>query len=112
MKLLYSIALFFTGQILIWFQTNGQFINNWAKEHPLAMAVLFSTPISYIFIHATRLSAEYYEGELWPGRLIGFACGMLSFYGLTYFFVGEGLTVKTSLTLILASVIMAIQIFL
>ena len=112
MKLLYAILLYLTGQILIWFQTNGQFINDWAKDHPLAMAFFFSTPISYAFIHATRLSAEYYDGLLWPGRLVGFACGMFAFYTMTYAFLGEGLTPKTALTLLLAGTIMLIQIFL
>ena len=34
LKLLIGIILFTIGQALIWFQTNGQFINTWAKENP------------------------------------------------------------------------------
>ena len=112
MKLLSAIGLFFIGQTLIWFQTNGQFINKWAKEHPFLMACIFAIPISYSFIHATRLTVEHYEGLLWPGRLVGFACGMLSFYLLTYSIMGEGLTMKTTLTLTLAVAIILIQAFL
>lgn len=112
MKLIYAIGLFLLGQTLIWFQTNGQFVNKWAKEHPFWMACIFSIPISYSFIHATRLVVEHYEGLLWPGRLIGFACGMVSFYLMTLAFMGEGLTLKTSLTLGLAFCIILIQVFL
>ncbi len=106
------MGLFLIGQTLIWFQTNGQFINKWAKDHPFWMACIFSIPISYAFIHATRLAVEYYGGLLWPSRLIGFACGMISFYILTYVIMGEGLTMKTSLTLALACLIILIQVFL
>ena len=112
MKLLSAMGLFFIGQTLIWFQTNGQFINKWAKEHPFMMACIFAIPISYSFIHATRLTVEHYDGLLWPGRLVGFACGMLSFYLLTYYIMGEGLTLKTTLTLVLAVAIILIQAFL
>ena len=112
MKLLSAMGLFLIGQTLIWFQTNGQFINKWAKDHPFWMACIFSIPISYAFIHATRLAVEYYGGLLWPSRLIGFACGMISFYILTYMIMGEGLTMKTSLTLALACLIILIQVFL
>ena len=111
-KLLAAITLFTLGQILIWYQTNGQFINKWAREHPAIMALIFCFPISYSFIHATRLVVEHYDGLLWPGRLIGFACGMISFYILTYMIMGEGLTMKTSLTLALACLIILIQVFL
>lgn len=112
MKLLSAMGLFLLGQTLIWFQTNGQFVNKWAKEHPFWMACIFAIPISYSFIHATRLVVEHYDGLLWPGRLIGFACGMISFYILTYMIMGEGLTMKTSLTLALACLIILIQVFL
>tara|TARA_B100000287_G_C20465596_1_gene715123 strand:+ start:318 stop:656 length:339 start_codon:yes stop_codon:yes gene_type:complete len=112
MKLLAAMGLFFIGQTLIWFQTNGQFINTWAKHHPFLMACIFSLPISYSFIHATRLTVDYYDGLLWPGRLIGFACGMISFYLITYYMMGEGLTLKTTLTLVLAAIIILIQVFL
>ena len=112
MKLLAAMSLFLFGQTLIWFQTNGQFINNWAKEHPFWMAAIFSLPISYSFIHATRLVVEHYDGLLWPGRLIGFACGMISFYLITYYMMGEGLTLKTTITLVLAAIIILIQVFL
>ena len=111
-KFLIGILLYFFGQTLIWYQTNGQFINKGAKEHPFMMACIFAIPISYSFIHATRLTVEHYDGLLWPGRLVGFACGMLSFYLLTYYIMGEGLTLKTTLTLVLAVAIILIQAFL
>ena len=109
MKLIYAMGLFLLGQTLIWFQTNGQFLSKWAKEHPFWMACIFSIPISYTFINATRLIVEHYEGLLWPGRLIGFAMGMISFYVLTYYFMGEEMGLKGMLTVLLACCIIFIQ---
>ena len=111
LKLLIGIILFLLGQALIWFQTNGQFFNSWAKENPLYMALIFSFPISYMFIYATTYVVEFFSGSLWPGRFIGFGTGMIAFSILTYIFMGEGITTKTLISLILATTLVALQIF-
>ena len=109
--LIYGFLLFFVGQVLIWFQTNAQFLNDWAKEHPFLMSCTFSVPISYMFIKATALVVNHFDGLLWPGRFIGFASGVVSFAFLSYIFMGEGITVKTGLSLLLAVIIVCIQVF-
>jgi len=48
---------------------------------------------------------------LWPGRLLGFGMGMLSFAVLAYIFLGEGLTWKTITSLVLATALVFIQVF-
>ena len=110
-KLLFGILLFFFGQILIWYQTNGQFVWKWADEHPFAMACIFAVPISYAFIIATKLVVGYFDGTLWPGRLIGFATGLTSFTILTIIYLGEGINAKTMISLVLATALVCIQIF-
>ena len=102
-KLLAAVGLFFFGQILIWYQTNGQFKWKWFAEHPFIVALIFSIPISYAFIIASKFIVEYFGGELWPGRFIGFAI-------LTSYYMNEGINAKTSISLILASALVAIQI--
>ncbi len=109
-KLLAAVGLFFFGQILIWYQTNGQFKWKWFAEHPFIVALIFSIPISYAFIIASKFIVEYFGGELWPGRFIGFATGMISFAILTSYYMNEGINAKTSISLILASALVAIQI--
>ena len=110
-KLLIAIVLFLFGQILIWYQTNGQFVWKWADEHPFAMACIFAVPISYAFIIATKLVVGYFDGTLWPGRLIGFATGITSFTILTIIYLGEGINAKTMISLVLATALVCIQIF-
>jgi hypothetical protein len=110
-KFLLSIILFFFGQTLIWYQTNGQFKWKWFADHPLLVACLFAIPISYAFIIATKLVVGYFDGVLWPGRFIGFATGIISFGILTSIYMGEGITTKTAISLVLAIALVAVQIF-
>ena len=98
------------AQIVIWFQTNGQFLWPWCKEHPHIMAAI-GFPISYIFISATFHIVTGFDGLLWPGRLIGFAIGIILFSLLTLAFFGEGLSTKTVTSLVLAISLVLIQIF-
>ena len=109
-NLITAVALFTFGQTLIWYQTNGQFKWKWFAEHPLLVAFIFAIPISYAFIIATKLIVGYFDGMLWPGRFIGFATGMMSFAILTSFYMNEGISAKTAVSLVLASALVAIQI--
>ena len=53
---------------------------------------------------------EHFDGALWPGRFIGFACGMVTFAILTNVYMNEGINAKTALSLVLASSLVLIQI--
>ena len=109
--LILGMLLFFGGQTLIWFQTNGQFINEWAKKNPWLISILGGTVISYMFIKATALIAAHYDGALWPGRFIGFSMGITSFAFLTWYFLGEGINAKTGVSLCLAFALISVQLF-
>ena len=105
-----AIILFTIGQAMIWFQTNGQFVWPWAKENPILMA-LIGFPISYILIIATKYVVVGFDGLLWPGRLVGFGTGMIVMAILTYCYMGEGITTKTLISLVLATTLVFIQVF-
>ena len=105
-----GFLLFLVGQGMIWYQTNSQFFNTWAKEHPYVMAAA-GWPISYILIYASKNVVLGFDGLLWPGRFIGFASGMFVMALLTYLHMNEGITMKTGVTLILALAITLIQVF-
>ena len=109
-KLLLSVLLFFFGQTLIWFQSNGQFKWKWFADHPFIIACLFAVPISYAFIYATKYVVGYFDGALWPGRFIGFATGVISFAILTNLYMNEGINSKTMISLVLATAVVLIQI--
>jgi hypothetical protein len=105
-----AFILFFVAQTMIWYQTNSQFLSNWAKERPLLIACM-GIPISYILINATKFVVLGFDGLLWPGRLIGFSSGMLIMAICTYLHLGEGITLKTGVTLSLAFLIVLIQLY-
>jgi hypothetical protein len=105
---LICIGLLFILQVIIWFQLNGQLKWSWFKDNYLLMSLL-GIPISYGLLNATKYGFQGF-GELWPIRLLAFAVGMISFPIITYFILGEGITIKTGLSIVLAVIIMLIQL--
>jgi hypothetical protein len=59
---------------------------------------------------ATNLSFQALAGQVWPGRLLAFAVGIVVFTVFTNIFLGEGLTTKTIISLFLTLVIMILQL--
>jgi len=108
-RLLWGALLFLIGQVLVWYQINGQFLSEWMKKHPLIMSLL-GIPISYVYIWATHHLVIAFDGELWPQRLIGFSMGMIAFAFLTWFHLNQAITPKTAVTLGLAFAIVLIQV--
>ena len=109
-KLVIAAVLFTVGQVLIWYQTNGQFKWKWFADHPFIVACIFAVPISYSFIIATKYVVSYFDGLLWPGRFIGFATGMIAFGIITCLYMNEGINAKTAISLVLATALVLIQI--
>jgi hypothetical protein len=109
MLILISIVLFLAAQTLAWLQINGQFVWPWAKDHTLLLS-LVGVPISYLLMLASDYAYEGMDGKLWPGRFMAFAIGMLVFTILTSLLLGEGMTVKSGVSLFLALVIIILQL--
>ena len=109
-ELLYTFLTFLTVQSAVWFQTNGQFVWSWFKDHPFILS-LFGIPISLGYIWATKFAFTAFDGTLWPGRLIGFAMGIISFAILTNYYMDEGISTKVIVSLILAITLVLIQVF-
>ena len=105
-----GLLLYFITHIIIWFQVNGQFVWPWAKENPILMSIL-GFPISYVLIIATKYIVAGFDGLLWPGRLIGFGSGMIVMAILTWCILGEGISTKTLVSLVLATTLVFIQVF-
>ena len=108
--LILCVGTFLLVQIITWFQLNGQFFSSWFKDNVLILCLL-GVPISWLYIEATRLGFIAFDGLIWPGRLLGFAAGMFTFAVCANIFMGEGLTNKTIVSLILATILTCIQVF-
>ena len=108
--LFYTILIFTVTQIAVWYPTNGQVISECFKNNAFILS-LFGVPISFGYIYATKYAFEAFDGVLWPGRLLGFALGMIIFAILTNSYLGEGITPKVVVSLVLALMLVLIQVF-
>ena len=109
MKLAYAFLLGAIAQVISFIQLQGQVIWKFPKDNPFIMMFL-GLPISYIFIHATRIMNEHF-GASWPGRLIGFGIGVIIFTIMSWFLFKEHPTPKTLVCLGLAFAIIGVQVF-
>ena len=105
-----TILIFLLNNILIWYQLNSQLVWDWAKGAKSAWIMsLMGIPISLLFWYATKWGYIGF-GNLWSVRFLGFATSMMTFPIMTYFYLGETITIKTFITIVLAFIIMLLQL--
>ena len=110
MKIFYTTLLFFICNILVWFQLNSQLVWDWAKGYKsMWMMAILGIPISILFWLATKIGYEGF-GSLWQIRLLGFAISMFTFPIMTWLYLGEAITLKIGISLLLASAILLLQL--
>ena len=103
-----AVFILFGVQIVVWFQLNGQLVWKWFRDNPFYLALL-GVPISLLLIQTTKIGFPAFGDQIWPIRLLGFATGMISFPIITYLMLGEGLTMRTTISILLSMVIMFLQ---
>lgn len=108
-NLIISLLFVVFAQGLAYLQLQSQFFWTWAKNHPLLMS-LTGIPISILLIYFTKYCALAFDGQVWPGRLIGFAVGAIVFALLSHFIMNEPFTTKTIVCLCLAAGILLVQV--
>ena len=105
-----TIGIFLLNNILIWYQLNSQLVWDWAKgTKSMWIMSIMGIPISLLFWYATKIGYEGF-GNLWAVRFMGFATSMMTFPIMTYLYLGEAITLKTIVTIILAIIIMLLQL--
>ena len=105
-----TMMIFFLTNIIIWYQLNSQLVWEWAKtSKAMWFSALLGIPISLLFWWATKIGYEAF-GNLWSIRFMGFATSMLTFPVMTYFYLGEVITLKTLITILLATIILILQL--
>ena len=105
-----TVILFIVNNILIWYQLNSQLVWDWAKgSKSMWLMSLMGIPISIMFWYGTKWGYIGF-GNLWAVRFMGFATSMMVFPIMTYFYLGEPMTLKVWITLLLALIIMILQL--
>ena len=104
-----TLVSFIVANILVWYQLNSQLVWKWAEGYKsMWIMSLLGIPISLLFWLCTKWGYIGF-GNLWAVRFIGFACSMITFPIMTYFYLGEPVTLKIYITILLATVIMILQ---
>lgn len=109
-NLILGVLFILLAQIIAWFQQFATIRWPWFKDHVWVLVVLLGIPTSYLFIWG----AQYLYSDVtsvWSVRLIQFSIGMGVVLGLTYFVMGESLTLKNGVCLLLSILIVLIQAF-
>ena len=107
--LIYGFLLFMGAQLVAWVQVYGILI--WPKLKANMWVVYILAPIiAFFYIHGTRHIVAFYDGVVWPSRLIAFSAGILVFSILTAIFMKEGINLKTAVSIVLCIAILLIQI--
>ena len=108
-KLLIFMLLYTIGGVLIWTQTNGQFLWSSFAKNPLIISLTFGVVISYLMINATKYGFMSLNGSLWSIQFVGFSLGLIVNTILNYYLMNEGINIKTTISIILAFCIITIQ---
>ena len=105
-----TILIFFLNNIFIWYQLNGQLVwDFWKSWKGIVCMLLMGIPVSGLFYIATKIGYQGF-GNLWAVRFLGFATSMMTFPIMTWLYLGEVITIKTIITILLALVIILLQI--
>lgn len=110
MKLLLGILFGTLAQILVFFQIYGSLKYQLLQDYKWVV-LLSGIPITWLFIESVKYIYLWSDGQLWPGRLIGFSIGIVVFTFMSILLFGEGISLKTGICLLLSILILAIQIF-
>ena len=108
--ILITILIFFLNNIMIWYQLNGQLVwPFWKTWKGITLSLLMGVPITAMFWYATKIGYQGF-GNLWSVRLLGFATSMVSFPIMTWLYLGEVVSLKTIISIVLAIAIMLLQL--
>jgi hypothetical protein len=109
-KLMMAIIANGIAAVLAFFQLQGHYV--W-PDKPFLKSMwwvyMSSMIIAPLFFYSTKWSYEHF-GAFWNMRLAGFGIGTIVFGTLAWLFIGEIPTLKTVISLLLASAIILIQI--
>ena len=105
-----TILIFFVNNIIIWYQLNGQLVWEFCKTWKgIGTSLLLALPITALFWYATKIGYIGF-GNLWAVRFLGFATSMMTFPIMTYLYLGEVITLKTTISIVLALIILLLQL--
>jgi hypothetical protein len=98
------------GQIISFLSLQGSYRIPFFKNN-MWVSVLLGIPCTILFILSTHNFIDYFKGQIWPSRVIGFTVGVISFTIMGWIMFRETISLKTAVMLCLCALIMGLQIF-
>jgi multidrug transporter EmrE-like cation transporter len=98
------------AQLFTFIQLQGQFKYTWMSQNPIIMA-MFGFPLSLLYLISVKHMVTYFDGNLWPSRLVGFAIGIIVFTLMSWTWFKEPISLKTGICLMLSLIILGVQTF-
>ena len=109
-KLWWAIIAQVIGSLLAFYQLQGHYaFPQYKFLKSMWWVYLTSIPIAPLFFYSTKWSYEHF-GAFWNMRLAGFGIGTIIFGLFTWYFIGEIPTLKTMISILLATAIILIQV--
>ena len=110
MKNILLAILFLTlAQTGAWFQQFAQVRWDWFRDKAWFNAIVIGIPVSFLFIYGARYAYDV-MGSAWSARLVQYTIGIVAMFTLSLLLLGEGLTPKNAISLVLSLIIVLIQV--
>jgi len=100
----------FLGQIVSFLSLQGSYKIPFIRNN-MWIAVLLGVPCTILFLLSTHNFIDYFKGQIWPSRIIGFAVGVTVFSLMGLIMFKETMNLKTFVMLAMCGIIMALQMF-
>ena len=104
--------LFLMCHILVWFNTNTQFMNHEIKDKSFLVAIILSVPTTICAYYASRVTYDALDSTAWAVRFMAFGTSWIVFPLMTWLFLNESMmTPKTMVCTFLAICIICVQLW-
>tara|TARA_Y100000356_G_C11022398_1_gene164136 strand:- start:17 stop:367 length:351 start_codon:yes stop_codon:yes gene_type:complete len=104
-------VLITAANTIIWFTTNSQFFSKWAAENRTLIALVAGMPTTYLCVWSSKYFYQAFGNLAWPGRFMAFVSGTILMAVLASYFLGEGISLKTGICLVLSLAIVVVQVW-
>lgn len=108
-NLVFGVLWGIIGQVLSFVQLQGGIRWGLTDKYNWAL-MLLGLPISWAFMKSVQNFITAFNGETWPSRLVGFGIGVIVFSLLSWILFKEGVTLKTTVCLLLSLGIILVQV--
>ena len=110
-NLITFIIYIILSYVLVWVQLYGHSKWNWMRDNSYWFMYLLAIPITYFLCASTKIAFVYFGGSAWAVTFISFAINIIIFALMNFFINGEGISIKTGLSLTLCLGVLGVQAF-